>query len=127
MTQLQRFIHSHRGGRHVKKLLRGYRRRMEQRTAAECRHRWAPYGGVEADLLRELASIHELPNAHIYPTDRALLFFVNPYMDLREVETLRALEEHSARELSPEVMAALDSPRLRYVWQLLGRDGERRC
>lgn len=118
MTQLQNFIHSHRGCSHVKKLLRGYRRRMEQRTAAECLQRWAPFGGVDAALLRELADIHELPNALIYPTDRALLFFVNPYTDLREVETVRALEEHTCRELTPEDMNALDSPRLRYVRQL---------
>lgn len=118
MTQLQQFIHSRRGSAHVKKLLRGYRQRMKQRTAEECRQRWAPYGGVDAALLRELASIHELPNACIYPTDRALLFFANPYADLREVETLRALEEHTCRELTPEDMDALDSPRLRYVRQL---------
>lgn len=121
MTQLQQFIHSRRGGAHVKKLLRGYRQRMKQRTAEECRLRWAPYGGEDAALLRELASIHELPNACIYPTDRALLFFVNPYTDLREVETLRALGELASRELTPEDMSTLDSPRLRYIHQLLTR------
>lgn len=118
MTQLQRYIHSRRGSGHVKKLLRGYRQRMRKRTMEECRQRWEACGGVDVALLRELADIHELPNALIFPTDRALLFFANPYADLREVETVRALETHLSRELTPEDMDALDSPRLRYVRQL---------
>lgn len=118
MTQLQRYIESHRGSEHVKKLLRRYRERMKKRTVAECLSRWERYGRPMAQTLRELADIHELPNACIYPTDRALLFFINPYTDLREVETLRLFDELASRDIQPEeIVSALDT-RLRYMWQL---------
>lgn len=118
MTQLQRYIESHRGSRHVEKLLHRYRQRVKNRTAAECRSRWERYGRPVEQALRELADIHELPNACIYPTDRALLFFVNPYPDLREVETLRLFDELAPGDMQPEeIISALDT-RLRYMWQL---------
>lgn len=120
MSSLQHFIQTHRGAA-LKLLLRNYRKRMRKRTEAECRRRWAPYGGADVALLRELAAIHELPNPYIYPSDRAILYFANPYMDFRDVETMRLLQAtHPRAELTPEnLLLTLDTPPLRYLHQLL--------
>ena len=80
--------------RKSKRLDSWYRRRIKTRSEREFITRWNAVGYVNFEMIKEIASIMELPNHFILPYDRMSILFCSPYDDFREIEALRLLEKH---------------------------------
>ena len=86
-----------------------WRNSLKARTNHEYIKHWNSHNlNIDHELVRDIAIIMRLPNAHLYPNDKLSDILFNPFLDLSDVESILLIEKKLGMEINKNDIYLID-------------------